>query len=764
MNRTLHLALANLFIAFFLLYAQGAIASQGVQVLRGPTPIPNGDAQSAQDITLTNEKLAVAFAVETGAPWGVARGGILDGAVVEDEEIKLDHVTLIDFIPNNWSSWPTTYQRVTVLKDTPEEAIIQTERDWGQCDLVTTYTLGQGSDRMHMKTVMTNTGDTAKEDILSGYVLWCTGGSHFGPAGLSGREEGSRQGTMSDWSVTYDQDWAITIHGPYFDHFDYDGRDLYLKHTLQPGQSRTFEGWLQITPSGDLAPVLQAEIERKESAHGSVQGTVSTPDGDPVNVPYIVARKKGETYTWARGDQGAFDMTLPAGEYELYATAKGHAPSTVHKVSVQNGQSTELTFADLQSPGRVSFTITESTTEVPLDARISIQEGVQPVIGFLGQNIFFTELENQGMCQAALAPGEYTFQIQAGSPFFSLAQDVQLTVPSKDTVQAQVNVPSLARPQGRNWYGVDLHHHSDQLDGKTPPELLVRSQLAAGLDFLFLSDHDTTVNHVQVWKLAQKRGVPFVPAIEISPSWGHFNAYPLQLGLPWTVDTSQADVQTLFAAARDMGAEVIGVNHPFIKYGYFTNLANNSTQGGFEPGFDLIELNGAVDYEKALHKAWSLWDKGWETYLQGGTDAHDVMLEKEISGSMRTMAYIPGAVTVDNLIRAVQAGHSYATTGPLVYPNGLLFGDTLTVQPGEKVHLAFEAVAAQGLSQVDLVRNGEVTDTMSWENTPLRSDFVFDLQVSEDGWASLVVTDQNGNAAYTNPIWLKVREYTADAE
>lgn len=764
MNRTLHPAFSSLCIAFLLLYAQLALASQGVQVHRGPTQIPNGDAQSAQDITITNEKLAVAFAVETGAPWGVARGGILDGAVVKDGGIQLDQVTLIDFIPNNWSSWPTTYQRVTVQKDTSEKAVIQAERDWGQCDLVTTYTLEQGSDRMHMKTVMTNNGDTPEEEILSGYVLWCTGGSHFGPAGLSGREEGSRKGTMSDWSVTYDRDWAIAIHAPYFDHFDYDGRDLYLKHTLQPGESRTFEGWLQITPSGDLAPVLQAEIKRKELAHGAVQGTISTPDGNPVEAPYIVARKKGETYTWARGEHGAFEMTLPVGEYELYATAKGHAPSSVHKVSVQYGQSTELTYDDLQSPGQVSFTITESGTELPLDARISIQEGVQPVIGFLGQKIFFTELEDQGVSEAALAPGEYTFQIQAGSPFFSQAQDVEITVPSKDTVHARIKVPSLARPQDRNWYGVDLHHHSDQLDGKTPPELLVRSQLAAGLDFLFVSDHDTTVNHVHIWELAQKRGVPFVPAIEISPSWGHFNAYPLQLGLPWTVDTSQADVQTLFAAARDMGAEVIGVNHPFIKYGYFANLETNSTQGGFEPGFDLIELNGAVDYEKALNKAWSLWNKGWKTYLQGGTDVHDVMLENEISGSIRTMAYIPEAVTVDNLIQAVQAGHSYATTGPLVYPNEPLFGETLTVQPGDKVQLAFEAVAAQGLSQVKLVHNGKTAQTINWENTPLRSDFAFELEVSEDGWASLVLTDQDGNSAYTNPIWLNVREYTADAE
>jgi hypothetical protein len=284
------------------------------------------------------------------------------------------------------------------------------------------------------------------------------------------------------------------------------------------------------------------------------------------------------------------------------------------------------------------------------------------------------------------------------------------------------------------------------------------------LDYIFLSDHDTTVNHLQTWKLAQKRNTPFIPAIEISPSWGHFNAYPLQLGRTWDVDTSAAKVQTLFDTARDMGAEIIGVNHPFIKYGYFTNLENNSTQGGFDPRFDLIELNGAVDYQKAVQKAWSLWNKGWPTYLQAGTDAHDVMLESEISGSMRTMAHIPGAVTVDNLVEAVSAGHSYATTGPLVYPQQAQFGETVVVPTGETVRLPFEAAAVQGLSSVELVRDGDVVETMEFDDSVQRAEVTFDFRVAEDGWAALVVTDSEENTAYTNPIWLQAREYTALAK
>jgi hypothetical protein len=40
----------------------------------------------------------------------------------------------------------------------------------------------------------------------------------------------------------------------------------------------------------------------------------------------------------------------------------------------------------------------------------------------------------------------------------------------------------------------------------------------------------------------------------------------------------------------------------------------------------------------------------------------------------------------------------------------------------------------------------------------------FEFQVAEDGWAALLVTDKDGNSAYTNPVWFNVREYTAGAE
>ena len=87
-----------------------AVACASVQVIVGPTPIDQGEAKSAGDITVVNEKLAFALAVTSRVPYGVPRGALIDLAPVTNGKIGTDCVVFADFIPNNWSAWPNTFQ------------------------------------------------------------------------------------------------------------------------------------------------------------------------------------------------------------------------------------------------------------------------------------------------------------------------------------------------------------------------------------------------------------------------------------------------------------------------------------------------------------------------------------------------------------------------------------------------------------------------------------------------------------------------------
>jgi hypothetical protein len=210
---------------------------------------------------------------------------------------------------------------------------------------------------------------------------------------------------------------------------------------------------------------------------------------------------------------------------------------------------------------------------------------------FLGKKVFFTQLDSQGVADEPIAPGNYVFSVSSGGGFLGPTESVSLEVLPGRTLDRKVLLTRRFEPRARGWYSADLHHHADQAEANTPPADVARSQLAAGLDLLFVSDHDTTINFPKMQEIAQRRGVSFIPGIELSPSWGHFNAYPLQLDARPVGRHELATVQEILADGRRMGAIIIQANHPYIPYGYMTSAAAGVVPGGFSRGFDLMEIN-----------------------------------------------------------------------------------------------------------------------------------------------------------------------------
>ena len=185
-----------------------------ITVAIGPTAIPRGNATGARDITVSNELFSIAFAVDTAPPWGVARGGIVDIALIREGKPGYDIASLVDFMPNNWSSQPTSYQQVVIEKKTADEVIIKSTRDWGEVDLETIFSIRDDS-KIHIVTRMTNNSDVLLKDLLSGYVVWPDGGYLFGVPGLPDSFSSAEDDALADWSASYDEHWLLGLHAPF---------------------------------------------------------------------------------------------------------------------------------------------------------------------------------------------------------------------------------------------------------------------------------------------------------------------------------------------------------------------------------------------------------------------------------------------------------------------------------------------------------------------------------------------------------------------
>jgi hypothetical protein len=465
--------------------------------------------------------------------------------------------------------------------------------------------------------------------------------------------------------------------------------------------------------------------------------------------------KDGLPYIWVIGKNGQYNIDLPVGDYQVYATSKGYSDSIKHKVSIKSSESQTLSFDDLLSPGEVSIKVTDAKTNIALDAKISIEKGNKPLIEYFGAKTFFTELDRVGQASFTLAPGDYQLKVSAGSDFVAKPVLIDVSIVANKTSNLVSAVPVSTYPSQHGWYAGDLHHHADVLEASTPAEYLVRSQLAAGLNVIFVSDHDSTKNHEAIKTLADKRGIPFIPSIEISPSWGHFNVFPVEIGAQLSVDPGVDDVHDIIKDARHMGATVVASNHPFIPYGYLSSLQKNTVPGGFDPSFDLIEINSEVDYKQALEKARQLWSDGLPYYYTAGTDTHDVW--NEASGHIRMFVYTASKPKAKAFAQAMKNGRSYASFGPVIYPQNVMFGDTLKLAKNQPQSINFELLSVNGLKSVQLIGNGGLISEQTLSGD--QASVVFEVP-QKSGWVSLVVEDSKEHKAYSNPIWLKMVDKT----
>ncbi|MAD14947.1 MAG: TonB-dependent receptor [Alteromonadaceae bacterium] len=744
-----------------------------VSIIKGKTIIPHGNATSDSDITIKNDKLAFSLAMGSAPPWGVARGCIVDIANVEaDGVLSLDRVAFADFIPNDWSSWPNTYQTLDVIKDSSDEAIVNITRDFGQVEINTTYSLVSGSDIIHVQTTMTNQGE-AIPDMRSGFTLWPDGGYKFAvPEHKSIDTKGQAENFITDRFVGYGADWAVALHAPYMTETANQSRDLYTQHNLQKGQTVTFTGDYQVLASGNLAPVVRAEIERKNVKAGTLKGEVQTQSGSTLTQPAIIVTKDDVPYMWGLGQNGQYQFDLPVGQYQVYATGKGYSASKIHDIEITEKKTQTLSFSDLLAPGEVNIQVIDANTKAPLDGKIKIEKGNQPLIEFLGARTFFTELDNKGQATFPLAPGDYQLNISASSGFNAKPVLIDTTVKANKTTDIASAITISTYPTQHGWYAGDLHHHANVLEGSTSPEYLVRSQLAAGLNVLFVSDHDSTKNNAEIQMLADKRGVPFVPSIEVSPSWGHFNAFPIDSGAQLSVDPGVDDIHTLIKDMRRMGATIIASNHPYIPYGYLSSLDKNTAPGGFNPSIDVFELNAVVDNQPTIEKAHQLWSKGLPYYYTAGSDTHDVW--NQTSGLNRMFVYTGSKPSAKAFAQAMKNGRSYVSFGPVMYPQNVMFGDTVKLAEAQPQSFTVDLVAVNGLKSVQLIgaatktkgevknQNASIDISGGVNSKVLRqqalsgdsASITFNLP-KVSGWAALVVEDMQGHKAYSNPIWLK---------
>ena len=202
----------------------------------------------------------------------------------------------------------------------------------------------------------------------------------------------------------------------------------------------------------------------------------------------------------------------------------------------------------------------------------------------------------------------------------------------------------------------DIHVHTTASDGAFPSRAAALMAKDAGLDFLFLTDHNG---------YAHNRMLPEVEGLTVLPGseWTHYQGHAGMLGVSRPLSSafcvnSRKEAWEKLAEARRNGALLV-LNHPFCpSCGWHFGLKDK--------GFDLIEAVNGGTVPQANRKCLRWWHeqlcRGKHYPIAGGSDYHRPEPGRQM-GQPSTAVYAMSRSPAD-ILEALRQGESYIIAWP----------------------------------------------------------------------------------------------------
>ena len=229
-------------------------------------------------------------------------------------------------------------------------------------------------------------------------------------------------------------------------------------------------------------------------------------------------------------------------------------------------------------------------------------------------------------------------------------------------------------------YG-EMHAHSQHSDGKfTVAELAERAE-GLGLDFVALTDHNTTSGHGE---LTAEFPVTFLRGEELTTFHGHFCIYGNRKCYEWHDPAGALRIAGALADAREAGS-LVSLAHPYAMPAPVC-VGCRFAEGSVPlQTFHLMEIWSGPWCRKfpAIARAQRLWDSLWDQGLNPvGIAARDWHGKGE-EDTPRTRFPVTAVLAATNdeksILDAVAHGRVFATSGPAVLLEAAAGSDQLDV-------------------------------------------------------------------------------------
>jgi len=370
-----------------------------------------------------------------------------------------------------------------------------------------------------------------------------------------------------------------------------------------------------------------------------------------------------------------------------------------------------------------------------------------------GRSLFLLD----GRTRVSMPVGRYRVTASHGTAYTLSVAEVDVTPGETSTAGGELH----AAIDTSGWVSGDFHLHSaPSPDSDVSLEERVESLVAEGVELAVATDHNRITDFsASVHALGQEKRLGTARGVELTSAgvqrWGHFNAYPMP------APTSSPEEATpmyfgkrpaeMFAAARQLGARVVQVNHARMDpgIGYFDlahlDARTGRASGEFSADFDVFEAYNGMWIE-TRHKVRegprdlvALARRGKRVATLGDSDSHKLLYEE--AGYPRTYLHTPAEPPETRFERALSvllgSRDTTVTSGPFVEMTVDGKGIGSVVEPaGGTVHVTVRvsAPAWVPVERVEVWRDDEVVRTFSVEGPPKDGvRFEGELDVPLDG-------------------------------
>jgi hypothetical protein len=438
---------------------------------------------------------------------------------------------------------------------------------------------------------------------------------------------------------------------------------------------------------------------------------------------------------------------------------------------------------DLPSPGvgLLSVTVTAGPDAAPSPARV-LFDGPLRVERFV----------ERGAVTVPLLPGSYEVEVSRGEEWSSETRTVEVAAGA----EASTAVSLVRTWETPNWASGDFHQHSaPSIDSDVAVTERIRTNLAAGVDFIAPSDHDMIADFAgTVEQMGVDDLLHVIQGLEISPAFGHMNAFPMAFDpsltaggavqLATRVDRRRArqlNVNDMIDQALAHGAEVIQINHPRDTLPMFTSAGYDPLTGPaavpankWPKRIDSIEIYNDPRNVCIVMRDWfSLLSRGFRVTGVGNSDTHST---EAPAGFPRNYLHVaddsPTGLTDQAITDAIRAGRVTVSGAAMIaYTDGTLPGDTVVLESGRPLVLPTRvtSTAWSAIDELVVFVNGREVQRVSLVDAPIESlvdwDDSISVSIERDsyvmilGTSSLImdrVTQGRRPFAFINPVYVDV--------